>query len=169
VKANNLHLPTHLFVECFEKTVLPVCLYGCEIWAPEPGITEKVNVFVRNTLRTILRLSSDSARVMLYNEFGISSAEDLICCRALSYWFKLVNGKQTKLSYILYKFMLNRYNGKQTGENSFELDWFDYIRHQLIDLGLMDNWRAQERQTITLTAFTNMVKTQIEARYRKWC
>ena len=31
-RINNLHIPTDLQIQMFNHTILPILLYGCEIW-----------------------------------------------------------------------------------------------------------------------------------------
>ena len=43
-------------IELFEKTVLPIALYGCEIWGSQSNL-EVVEIFYRSYIKQVLKLN----------------------------------------------------------------------------------------------------------------
>ena len=76
---------------------------------------------------------------MVYAELGRMPPEIKIKTKALFFWSKLVTGKQTKLSYILYFFLLMLYN-----ENIYSSEWTTFIIDTLNGCGLSYVWLEQE-------------------------
>lgn len=160
-KARKLQLPLDLTIDCFKKAVLPVALYGCEVWACEN--TEPLSIFVRNFLRSLLKLPHDSARVIVDNETGMYSAEERINSRILNYWFRMVNGKSSKIVFLLYRLSLNLIRTEH-----FKCDWITYVKKLLLDLGMIHIWKEQGNPRISADVFREMVKTRMSEQYQLW-
>jgi hypothetical protein len=56
-------------------------------------------------VKTILRLKVSTPNFMVYGELGRYPLEIDIKVRMISYWCKLIQGKQSKLSTIAYKLL----------------------------------------------------------------
>ena len=63
VKARQLSLPIDIKCDLFDKIVLPVLLYGCEIWGHRS--IDKLEIFYRNFL---LKLNKSTPSGMVYGE-----------------------------------------------------------------------------------------------------
>ena len=59
-------------------------------------------VFHRKFLRLILQVNRCTSDCMIYGETGIGAILNVVKCRMVSFWSRLVSGKQSKYSYILY-------------------------------------------------------------------
>ena len=46
---------------------------------------------------------------MIYGELGITSVSELIDHRMVNFWSKLVHGKNTQISYVVFKLLFNMY------------------------------------------------------------
>ena len=68
-KSNELGLPVDVQRELFDKTVLPVMLYGCEIWGYEN--IKMFESFYLRYLKYILKVKKSSPNCMLYGELGV--------------------------------------------------------------------------------------------------
>ena len=88
---------------------------GCEIWG-----YEKVDVFNPveiNFLRLIIPVKKATQIFMLYVELGRMPIKLTIYRRMVCYWARLISGKQSKLSTLLYKIMLNDHLTNGTNYN----------------------------------------------------
>ena len=119
-KSRNLNLPVNLTSQLFDVVVIPVILYGCEIFAPgSHQDIEKVNL--KKFCKYLLGLSDKTTNVMAYGETGRRPLEIQIKTRAITYWSKLFNGKPTKLSYIIYTLLYQLHLN-----NIFMSDWIKF-------------------------------------------
>ena len=109
-KARQLNLPLDLTSQLFDSVVLPVLMYGGEVLAPYPSTEiEKVHL---KFCKYLLTVPNTTTSAMVYAELGRMPLEIKIKTKALFFWSKLVTGKQTKLSYIMYFFLIMLHNKK---------------------------------------------------------
>ncbi len=67
-KCRNLGLPIDLQLELFDRNIVPIMLYDCEVWGPENYIeTEKLNL---NFFKHILGVHGRTTNNMVYGELG---------------------------------------------------------------------------------------------------
>ena len=85
-KAKLLKLPIDLTCDLFDKTVLPVLIYGCEIW----GFVDlrEVDIFYRKFLRILIKTYHFTPNCMLYGEFGTTDINTKVLCRMIMFWAK---------------------------------------------------------------------------------
>ena len=92
-KARKLNLPVDLVSQLFDVMVSPVLLYGCEIYAPYPHFEiERIHL---KFCKYLLGVSSRTTNVMVYGELGRMPLEMKIKTRIVSFWSKIITGKQT--------------------------------------------------------------------------
>ena len=128
-KVRNLSLPVDLQIELFEKTVKPILLYGCEIWG-----FGNINVIEQVQLRFfkyLFNLKTTTPNYIIYGEFGIFPIKIDIYTRMITFWGKLVETQNSKLSSLVYKIVFSMYN-----HSNFNSDWIGSIRNILIECGL---------------------------------
>ena len=70
---------------------------------------------------------------MLHAELGRRQIEINIKSRMIGFWLSLVNGKETKLSKILYQKMLHDYNA-----GIYKHKWIRCIRDIFVSVGRLD-------------------------------
>ncbi len=58
--------------------------------------------FLKQVLYVHKNTSND---IVVYGELGVYPIDIQIKCRTIGFWLRLINGKQTKLSYLMYKCM----------------------------------------------------------------
>ena len=74
----------------FDKSVLPILLYGSEVWAFENlDILECVHLRI---CKTILHLKQATPNFMIYGELGRYQISNAAKIRMINYWCKLVKG-----------------------------------------------------------------------------
>ena len=95
-KGRRLQLPVDIMMEMFDKTVLPILLYGCEVWGY--GNNTILDVVQLKFSKYLLGLKSSTPNCMVYGELGCYPVSLSIKLRMISYWLKLCSAVDTKLS-----------------------------------------------------------------------
>jgi hypothetical protein len=132
-RANNADLPVDLIIKLFDHTVLPILTYGSEIFGFENlDIIEKVH---SDFLRKITNARKSTPLNFLYGELGRYPISITIKYRMISFWTRLLTVKEQKLSFQIYKYMLN-----QTNTN---FKWVNKIQEILGSVGRPDLWLNQ--------------------------
>lgn len=72
-RIRNLHIPIDLQIQFFDQTILPILLYGCEIWGFQ-NVKMIENVY-NQFLRSITKLRTRTSIYMRYAELGIKPIE----------------------------------------------------------------------------------------------
>ena len=106
-KAGRLHLPPDIHIDLFQKMVLPILIYGCEVW----GYTnlELLEIFFRKFLKRVLWLSKSTPNCVVYGETGTFPISNLVQNRMISFWIKVSEGKSSKLSTSFYRLIYKLY------------------------------------------------------------
>ena len=91
------NLPIDIVLDLFDKMILPILLYGCEIWGFEN--LESIEIFYRKFLKYILKVNRQTTNCMVYGETGRTPLKVIIETRMVCYWHKISTGLNTKLSY----------------------------------------------------------------------
>ena len=129
-RINSLHIPIDLQIHLFEHTVLPILLYGCEVW----GFTNlnMVEMVHKQFLRNISKLRKSTPEYMLYAELGRVPIEMHVKSRMIGYWISIINGCETKYCKKIYNLM------KIEAEKGKAFKWLNYIKQILISVGMPD-------------------------------
>ena len=137
LKKGRLH---NLSVKCqydlFDKIVKPILLYGCEIWGfSNIELLERVQL---KFCKLLLNLKKSTPNFMVYGELGVYPLSVSVKVRMVNFWSKLVNGKESKLSNTLY-----RYIYCQNMRNGFQSTWLNFVKNVLDNSGLNNIWLSQ--------------------------
>ena len=136
-KAERLHLPPDIHIDLFNKMVLPICIYGCEVWGY--ANVEKLEIFFRKFLKRVLWVNKSTPNCIVYGETGTLPIENIIHNRMISFWIKVSEGKTSKLSTsfyrLIYKLHLN---------NTYHSPWLMKIKSILCNSGNPVFWFDQE-------------------------
>ena len=95
-KIHNLHIPIDLQLQLFDHTIVPILLYGCEVWGFQN--TKLIETVHTKFLRNITKLRKSTPLYMLYAELGRAPLEHQINSRMIGFWISLVNGDNAKIS-----------------------------------------------------------------------
>ena len=59
-------------MKLFNSLVLPIILYGCEIWFPliNQTLRTKLNVFQMKKMKSILKVKQSTANLCVYGDLG---------------------------------------------------------------------------------------------------
>ena len=72
---------------------------------------------------------------MLFAELGRYSLEITVKIRKIDFWTRIISGKETKLSYLLYNTIKDTPN--------LQSNWINCVKQIFIDCGKMDIWLSQ--------------------------
>ena len=93
-RIRNLDIPIDLQLYLFDHVILPIALYGCEIWGFENNqIIENLH---NDFLRQIINLRKSTPIYMLHAELGRHPIQINIKSRMIGFWLSIVNGKESK-------------------------------------------------------------------------
>ena len=82
-KGRQLNLSVDTFIELLENLVIPVLLYGSEIWGFSNP--KQLQVMLNHTLRRFLRLHKTTPTCMLIGELGLREVSEYIENRMLNF------------------------------------------------------------------------------------
>ena len=148
----NLNIPLDLQLHLFDSTVLPIILYGCEVWGFQS--TKMIDTLYNQFLRNVTKLRKSTPIYMLYAELGRRPIDIYIYIkfRMISFWISLVNDEnRNKISKRIYEIVRAEYD---RGQN---YKWLDYIKNIPISVGQPDlfNQVLIENPRATKTKITN--------------
>ena len=128
-----MDIPLDLQLKFFDHTILPILIYGSEIWGYEShDIIEKVQ---NDLLRRIILARKSTPMYMVYGELGRYPVEISIKSRVIGFWNRLIHGRKTKLSFLLYQCLLH--------SNNTVSKWISKVKSTLSEIGRPDIWRQQ--------------------------
>ena len=114
-KARKGKLPIDIQFDLFDKVVMPVMLYGCEVWGYKNlEVLEKLHL---KFCKLVLKLKKSTPDTMVYGESGRFKVEYYAKKRIINYWSTIACGNRNKLSYIMFDLCKQRYeSGFQSSE-----------------------------------------------------
>ena len=135
-RIRNLNLPIDLRIQLFDHIIVPIMLYGCEIWGYQN--TKLIENLHNDFLRNILKLRKSTPHYMIYGELGRKPLDINIKSRMIGYWITVVNAKEQKLSKLLYNILLH-----ETNSGKYEHKWIIKIKEILTSVGRIDLLNAR--------------------------
>ena len=136
-KSRKFDLPIDLQIELFHVMVLPIMLYGCEVWGY--SVIREVEILYMKYLKYILGVHKNTCKDIVYGELGVYPVDIVIKTRMLSYWTRLITGKQSKLAYIMYQSLLYL-----NCVGLYTSDWLREVQSILNNCGMSVFWLYQE-------------------------
>ena len=157
-KAKILRLPFDIVLELYEHCVIPVLLYGSEVWGFEN--LHRLEIFHRQFLKLVLKTFKFTPSCMIYGETNTLDIRTKVDIRMVNFWLKL------KLSKVKISVIMNSLLNKLYEDNDHKLKWPTKINSILSDTGFTYLWHVQ-------TADYNLSKKQIKTRchelfLKKW-
>ena len=154
-KCSRLNLPLDIGLDLFDKTVLPVMTYGCEVWGP--SMTDLAGKLQLKFLKFLLDLRKSTPSMMVFGEVGKSPIEVDVKCRVLSYWFKLRSPDNiSKLSSVAYRFLFLLHK-----QGKYDSTYILAVKNMLIDIGMSGLWLNQETERCSPIWFKEKVKRSL--------
>lgn len=132
-KSRELNLSIDCQLDMFDKMVVPILLYGSELWGFENlCIIEKLHL---KFCKLVLSLKTSTPNFMIYGELARYPLCVKVKIRMLNFWIRLLKGKESKLSYILYNVLHSL-----TQINNYNFKWVECIQNILHECGLSYVW-----------------------------
>ena len=133
--ARGQELPIHVVLQLFQTMVVPVMLYGCEIWGFESAdIIERLQL---RFLKQLLRLNKNTMTELVYGETGFYPLSVQIQSRMIRFWTNLITNPD-KLSSKIYKFLVDIHE-----RSDFKSKWLASIKSILETCGFECVWETQ--------------------------
>ena len=150
-KGRQLQLSLGTYLQLFEKMVLPVLTYGCEVWGFEKlDVLDKLQL---EFIRYVLKLNKCTPIAMLYAESGILPISTVVKGRMLKFYQKLGNPVVDTLSSLVFMFVQ-----RMDRQVVFKSKWFKCIRDIFIDLGDIVTYN---NQTILQDTYVRWARLQL--------
>ena len=135
-KSRKKGLPIDLQLQLFDNVVLPILLYGAEVWGHENNeMIEKLHL---KYCRILLNVNRYTARCMIYGELGRNPIQLYVDQRMLCYWVKIINAKDGKLNKSLYQVILALHK-----MGALVSPWNSKIKGMLNDCQMYHYWLQQ--------------------------
>ena len=129
-------------LDIFDKMILPILLYGCEVWGYEN--VESIEIFYRRFLKYLLRVNPQTTNCMIYGETGRTPLILKIKLRMVCFWYRIVTGRTNKLSFKLLDLLNKCQNEPENSPMYFSSAWLQQIKHTLITSGMEAIWLNPE-------------------------
>jgi len=139
-KSRALGLSIDIQLELFDRMVIPVLTYACEVWGPgNNAALERVHLMY---CKYILGLNKSTPNCFIYRELGRYPLDIRIKTSIISYWSGIVNNNnESKLTSIMYKALFRLHT-----TNVYRCKWLDNVESILNDCGMSDIWLSQGRE-----------------------
>ncbi len=100
--SRKLDLPVDIQIESFNPMVVTVLTYGREILGD--NIIREIELLHLKFMKNVLRVHRYTSTDIVYRELGVYPLEIAIKCKMIHFWSRLVMGRYTKLSYVMYSY-----------------------------------------------------------------
>lgn len=135
-KARQLCLPIDIQLHLFDSLVMPILLYGCEIWGNDNNsIIERLHL---KFCKMLLGINKSSPTCIVLGELGRFPLDVYIRSRMINFWSRLVTDDITKTACIMYK-LIHSLDVNHT----FHSSYINSIKNTLNHCGLNYIWLNQ--------------------------
>ena len=125
-----------MLCDLFDKLVLPILTYGCEVWGFHPSdAIERVH---RDFMRYVLNVKTTTLNEFVYGELGRLPLCYIRYLRIVKYWFKILQSPNRRLIYKLYNVQKNHMEA-----NVNIVNWVSLLKDFLFRYGFGDVWLFQ--------------------------
>lgn len=160
-KVRRLHLPIDLTFHLFDTVVVPILLYGSEIWAcTKLDIIERLHL---KWCKLLLQVKSSTPKCMLYGELGQFPLSIACKVKMTHFWANLLKGSTEKLSYKMYKFAYDKF---ASGGEGFP--WVRFLKGVLDECGLSNVWLTQDFPSVKWVVSKVQMTLQDQFRQTWW-
>ena len=140
-RGRKLQLPFDIMLELFQSLVFLVLSYGCEVWGY--AMIKEIEILRLKFIKLLLKVKPSTCNAIVYGKTGVYPIKIFIYKRMLGFWGRMLSGKSSKLSNVLYEIMLRLYN-----DGTYEWPWLVFIKKLLDDAGLSYVWYDQREVNV---------------------
>ena len=170
VKARALGLDADVQLDLFQRCIVPILLYGSEIWGFEEAHVKPLNVFYKGFLKRTLKLFKYTPTCMVYGETGQPFFDDLIANRMISFWAKLKYDEMPRLSKHILSLISNKNDTvapSSPNPHNFSFPWLEFVKKTLNKAGV--GYAFDSRAAHNPKHLSAHVKRQLrDARIQSW-
>ena len=159
-KGRMYNLSVSCIYDLFDKIVVPILLYGCEIW----GFTN-IQVIERLHLKfckMLLCLKKSTPNYMVYAELGAKPLIYTVKTRMINYWARIVHYTENRFNCIFYNLILSKCNNE--GAN---FKWIDFIKNILNECGLTYIWNDQGLYNFNIKWLKELIKQILNDQFQQ--
>ena len=142
-KSRKLHLPIDLQLQLFDSMVAPILLYSSEITGFEKS--DGLERLCTQFYKIILNLKKTTPNIILYGELGRCPIDIFVRARMIGFWQRIINGKQDKIAFKLYKILLSMHE-----RDLFHSKWLSTVENCLNVTGFSNVWQVQENVPLNI-------------------
>ncbi|CAL4146663.1 unnamed protein product, partial [Meganyctiphanes norvegica] len=157
-RIKQLNLTLEVSIELFERLIIPILLYGSEIWGFE--CPKQLQAMFNKTMRKFLKLHKFTPMCMINGELGLKDISEYIENRMMNFWYNIATGVENKVSTILYKWTKVLYD-----QNKYKSAWIEKVKTTL-DITEMPNL-FNDTTSVNKSCFKNNIKVRLEDVYAK--
>ena len=154
-----------LSIECqldlFDKIVVPVLLYACEIWGYENiDIIERVHL---RFLKHILNLKNSTPSFMVYGETGRYPLYVTVYTRMISHWAKVLASDECRICKIVYRYLYEQH------KKGICNPWFTCIQNIFNSCGMSNIWNDQCTTYVSPRWVSSVISQSLKDQFiQKW-
>ena len=139
--ARKQKLPIDICLDLYSSMVIPVFLYGCEIWGHKNvEILEKLQL---KFLKHLFHLNRKTMSHVIYGETGLYPISVLVKTRMIRFWADIVSSNMQKYSCKLYDILYELHK-----QRIFTSPWLNCIQNILTETGFECVWDTQSFSSI---------------------
>ena len=158
-KCRKANFPLDIQLELFERCVVPILLFGCEVWGFEDS--SMCIKFQLKFLKMLLGVQTTTPSCMVFGETGCFPVDIEIKCRLLSFWYKLKFDASDVATQKISGLMLTLCT-RQFENTQFKLPWLQNVMTLLNNLGLSFLW---DSPLYSLSQFKSVVRQRLKDQY----
>ena len=156
IKSKKLRLPIDIQLELFDRLVVPIMIYGSEVWGFEN--LKQIKAVHTQYCKHLLKLRKNTMNCMTLGELGRLDMSCTVKERMLNCWFRIMNGKEIKISTIVCNIL------KLLNDHGiYSSPWLRYIHTTLNELGMSHVW--QDYAKLNSSWFKPAIKLRLSDSY----
>ena len=156
-KTRRLKLPLDIQLHLFDACVIPILLYGSEVW----GFSnlQDIELFHHQFCKYILKIGKKSINSIALGELGRHRLEKTVKLKMLNFWTRLITGKKEKIALALYHKLKNLYD-----TDEYRSPWISHIKIILDDIDQSQLWN-EPSENINPLALKSLFDSQLSLNY----
>ena len=153
-KCKRLRLPVDIQCHLFDSLIVPILLYGCEIWGFENY--EAIKILHRKYIKQMLGLRKSTPGCMVYGESGKTKLKAIIDNRMMTFWCRIITGNRDKITYVMYQLARHMHS-----RNVIDSKWISHVNNMLNNTGFGGMWEGQDDFPSNPTWFKQATKLRL--------